>query len=423
MYRIGKIVLCLVVAVAVIRVSCRSPDIAKFSREVDRREQGGRVFYGRIKQNILSRLDLGSGALAIAYLLGDRTELTSSQKESIRDIGITHLIVVSGLHLEILVGVLLKVLKRFSKFLKVYFCCLFLLLYMELIGATPSLLRAAIVAFCHLFVDYFGRTMKSERIIVLVLSVTLIINPNYIEDIGWQLSMLAYIGILVFYPLIESFLFGKGNNRRGSKIKQQSPKTLVGFLTNKCSEVLTEIRKRMNLKSGILISVAVNLTVLPMLLYHFGSFSLLSIIVTLILSPILPTILLSVGMIGILPSLIYRKIYFLAIGGVLGLKLQILLMKVLEDYQNLSISWPKHHWSSLLLYVFVGLLYFFLKNKNVKVGNDDDGKQDGVIEGSDGMQQIGAYLVEWQEQLELRRERYKNEASIKNTLGKTEKSG
>ena len=98
-------------------------------------------------------------------------------------------------------------------------------------------------------------------------------------------------------------------------------------------------------------------------------------------------------------------------------------MKVLEDYQNFSISWPKHHWSSLLLYVFVGLLYFFLKNKNVKVGNDDDGKQDGVIEGSDGMQQIGAYLVEWQEQLELRRERYKNEASIKNTLGKTEKFG
>lgn len=423
MYRIGKIILCLVVTVAVVRVSCRSPDIGKFSREVDRREQGGRVFYGRIKQNILSRLDLGSGALAIAYLLGDRTELTSSQKESIRDIGITHLIVVSGLHLEILVGVLLKVLKRFSKVLKVYFCCLFLLLYMELIGATPSLLRAAIVAFCHLFVDYFGRTMKSERIIVLVLSVTLIINPNYIEDIGWQLSMLAYIGILVFYPLIESFLFGKGNNRRGSKIKQQSPKTLVGFLTNKCLEGLTEIKKRMNLKSGILISVAVNLTVLPMLLYHFGSFSLLSITVTLILSPILPTILLSVGMIGILPSLIYRKIYFLAIGGVLGLKLQILLMKVLEDYQNFSISWPKHHWFSLLLYVFVGLLYFFLKNKNVKVGNDDDGKQDGVIEGSDGMQQIGAYLVEWQEQLELRSERYKNEASIKNALGKTEKSG
>lgn len=84
MYRIGKIILCLVVAVAVVRVSCRSPDIGKFSREVDRREQGGRVFYGRIKQNILSRLDLGSGALAIAYLLGDRTELTSNQKESIR---------------------------------------------------------------------------------------------------------------------------------------------------------------------------------------------------------------------------------------------------------------------------------------------------------------------------------------------------
>ena len=196
MHKIGKTIIYWLVIVACIRVCCRSPnfDQRKYpprnemqqkmqqesgsrrgsvfdslpteadyyrGRSKNRREPGSGLyhndFYQNIRQNLLSRLDYEERGLAIAYLLGDKNELTNVTKEKIQEVGVSHLIAISGMHLAILVGIVIKALKSSSKLLKTYFCVAFVLLYVGMIGLTPSLLRATIVIFWSPFCVLFWK--------------------------------------------------------------------------------------------------------------------------------------------------------------------------------------------------------------------------------------------------------------------------
>ena len=299
--KISKILIIIVAILTCVRVSCRSPDknIRMLRQDNLQASRSSDDFRKYIKNNLRERLDPNISSLAIAYLLGDKSGLSNSLKEEIDEVGIAHLVVISGMHLAILVKIISKGLRFTSRLVKSYFCVLFIVLYIGMIGLTPSLLRAGFVIFCQLFASYFGRKLDKRRIIFFTVVVTLLVNPNYIDNLGWQLSMLAYIGILVLDPLIESFLFGEGLNKRRS-IKKK----------NYIAKMLTKVNVILNFRSGFIIAIAVNVMVLPIILYRFGHFSLISIFITIILAPLMPMILFSVAMIGLLPYQLYQYTYF-----------------------------------------------------------------------------------------------------------------
>ena len=396
--KISKIIIIIIAILTFLRISCRSPV------EIERRFKGGNSqnsreengFRDYIKTNLDNRLNPKISGLAVAYLVGDKSGLGGNLKEEISEIGLTHLIVISGMHLAILVKLLSDGLKPISRLVRSYFCGVFVLLYIRMIGLTPSLLRAAIVVFCQIFASYYGRKLDKSRILFLTFTITLLINPNYINSIGWQLSMLAYVGILVLDPLIEGFLFGKGFKKKRSLEK--------GYLR----KMLAKIDRTFNFRSGLIVALAVNLMVLPTILYYFGRFSWLSILMTVILSPLMPMILFSVAMVGVLPFWIYQHLYFLFAGGIGLLESQIKMIGVFSKVQILTITVEKNNISFLYMYLVIICLYFFLRKKNIKIGENRTNQNNQTVKGSDGMQDIGTYLVEWQKQLQLRCQQYKN---------------
>lgn len=411
--KISKILIIIVAILTCVRVSCRSPDknIRMLRQDNLQASRSSDDFRKYIKNNLRERLDPNISSLAIAYLLGDKSGLSNSLKEEIDEVGIAHLVVISGMHLAILVKIISKGLRFASRLVKSYFCVLFIVLYIGMIGLTPSLLRAGFVIFCQLFVSYFGRKLDKRRIIFFTVVVTLLVNPNYIDNLGWQLSMLAYIGILVLDPLIESFLFGEGLNKRRS-IKKK----------NYIAKMLTKVNVILNFRSGFIIAIAVNMMVLPIILYRFGHFSLISIFITLILTPLMPMILFSVAMIGLLPYRLYQYTYFLMASGVGFLRSQINIIKIFSGMQILSINVKKNNTSFLLLYFLVIILYFFLRKKDVDISKNSTSQNNQSIKGSDGMQDIGTYLIEWQKQLQLRCQQYKNKTSQTETFNNVKKS-
>ena len=411
--KISKILIIIVAILTCVRVSCRSPDknIRMLRQDNLQASRSSDDFRKYIKNNLRERLDPNISSLAIAYLLGDKSGLSNSLKEEIDEVGIAHLVVISGMHLAILVKIISKGLRFASRLVKSYFCVLFIVLYIGMIGLTPSLLRAGFVIFCQLFVSYFGRKLDKRRIIFFTVVVTLLVNPNYIDNLGWQLSMLAYIGILVLDPLIESFLFGEGLNKRRS-IKKK----------NYIAKMLTKVNVILNFRSGFIIAIAVNMMVLPIILYRFGHFSLISIFITLILTPLMPMILFSIAMIGLLPYRLYRYTYFLMGSGVGFLRSQINIIKIFSGVQILSINVKKNNTSFLLLYFLVIILYFFLRKKDVDISKNSTSQNNQSIKGSDGMQDIGTYLIEWQKQLQLRCQQYKNKTSQTETFNNVKKS-
>ena len=444
MHKIGKTIIYWLVIVACIRVCCRSPNFdqrkypprnemqQKMQQENDsrrgsvfdslpteadyyrersknRRESGSGLyhndFYQNIRQNLLSRLDYEERGLAIAYLLGDKNELTNVTKEKIQEVGVSHLIAISGMHLVILVGIVIKSLKASSKLLKTYFCVAFVLLYVGMIGLTPSLLRATIVIFCHLFASYFGRKVSASRILVVVASLSLIINPDNLTNVGWQLSMMAYTGILIFYPMIESFLFGKGNIERS--VGRKNKNSIWQKICRKKREDII-----FDLRTGVLMSLAVNLLTIPITLFVFGYFSILSFLATLILSPMLPVILVSIIFVGIMPLTLYRYVGVYFVGGVGLIKIQLRIINLISDWQYFAIHVPKGKVEYLLLYLPVLYLYFFLRKKNIQIAKNNTSEQDESIERRNEMQKIGTYLVEWEKQLQLRCKNQKNYSSV-----------
>lgn len=411
--KISKILIIIVAILTCVRVSCRSPDknIRMLRQDNLQASRSSDDFRKYIKNNLRERLDPNISSLAIAYILGDKSGLSNSLKEEIDEVGIAHLVVISGMHLAILVKIISKGLRFTSRLVKSYFCVLFIVLYIGMIGLTPSLLRAGFVIFCQLFVSYFGRKLDKRRIIFFTVVVTLLVNPNYIDNLGWQLSMLAYIGILVLDPLIESFLFGEGLNKRRS-IKKK----------NYIAKMLTKVNVILNFRSGFIIAIAVNMMVLPIILYRFGHFSLISIFITLILTPLMPMILFSIAMIGLLPYRLYRYTYFLMGSGVGFLRSQINIIKIFSGVQILSINVKKNNTSFLLLYFLVIILYFFLRKKDVDISKNSTSQNNQSIKGSDGMQDIGTYLIEWQKQLQLRCQQYKNKTSQTETFNNVKKS-
>lgn len=194
--------------------------------------------------------------LGLSYLLGLKSGLPEELAESLRIIGLTHIIVASGTHLSILVEIARKIFGRASRFAGLLFSTLFILFFMSMVGWTPSILRAGLMAILSLILWYCGRKITPWRLILLVATFTLMLNPNFIIDLGWLLSFASYTGIMILSPKLTRFFYG------GKKPK------LIG--------------------STIIATVSATLMTLPIILYYYGTVSLISIIANLLILPTLP---------------------------------------------------------------------------------------------------------------------------------------
>lgn len=200
--------------------------------------------------------------LGLGYLLGMRSGLPSDLDDSLRVVGLTHIIVASGTHLSILIGFVRQIFGRLSRFASLFFSLLFIGSFFVMIGPTPSILRASLVSAFSLLAWFVGRKFQPLRIIILVAALTILINPFLPLSLGWLLSLAAFSGILLLNPILVRFFYGTS-----------SPGVLG---------------------STFLATVSAGLFCNPITLFYFGSFSFLSFIANLL---ILPTISYTIALI------------------------------------------------------------------------------------------------------------------------------
>lgn len=150
--------------------------------------------------------------VANALIIGDKGDLDRSVKNEFSDAGAVHVLAVSGLH----VGILLLMLNQFFKFFKVFkkfhlnliLPVVVLWVYAGLTGFSPSVLRAVIMFSILTFGLLKGRQLFSLNVLFTSAFILLVFNPNYLFDIGFQLSYVAMIGIgIAFRPISNVFYF------------------------------------------------------------------------------------------------------------------------------------------------------------------------------------------------------------------------
>lgn len=147
-------------------------------------------------------------AMVRAICLGDRDGLPESTLESFRSCGVSHLLVVSGLHLGMVAAAMRWLLRRLrlGRRLTAVLSMVGVLGFMLLTGFSPSVKRAGVMLLVLLAGDLFKREADGLNSLGLALLLMGLLNPFMVWDVGLQLSAGSTWGILYLYPRIEKCL-------------------------------------------------------------------------------------------------------------------------------------------------------------------------------------------------------------------------
>jgi len=187
-----------------------------------------------------------------------------------------HMIIMSEILLFLLLGIGLWRRQAF------YFVLILLFIYIIMIGAPASAIRAGLMAGLLMLAQQIGRLRDASRGLVFAAVAMLAINPLLLKiDVGFQLSFIASLSIIYLKPIFDRKL-----------------------------EKLPEF---LNLKDILTLTLAAQIGVLPILIFHFGQVSLISPIANLLIVPFLPFLMLSgliISISGFISSLLSRLIAF-----------------------------------------------------------------------------------------------------------------
>ena len=270
--------------------------------------------------------------LGMSYLLGMKSGLPDDLNEDLRIVGLVHIVVASGAHLSILVSIAKKLFGKISRMATLIFSILFILFFMAMVGWTPSILRAGVMAILTLITWYVGRKIAPLRMIILVMAMTLIMNPMFIINLGWLFSFASYGGIMILGPKLTKFCYG-----------EKKP----GFIG-----------------STVVTTIAATLMTLPITLYYYGSMSLISVIANLLILPTLPYAMGLVFLTGVVAGIpvVETVVSFVATR---LLDFHILVVEFFGDMKYFLVSISPYQAGVFLIYIIIvsPLTYRFLKKR------------------------------------------------------------
>ena len=156
--------------------------------------------FWKTEQNILSP----NGAIFEALLLGERGRIPDSILRSLQDAGIYHLFAISGAHIAIFSFLLFSLFRAIKIPRRLSYSLLIasLLFYVFLVEGRPSVLRATIMTVAFLLGKLLWRDINLINTLSFSAFFLLVANPAGLFDPGFQLTFMATLSIILFYPRI-----------------------------------------------------------------------------------------------------------------------------------------------------------------------------------------------------------------------------
>ena len=248
-----------------------------------------------------------SGLLA-GILLGNDNDLPSDTAQAYRDTGTAHIIAISGFNMAILAVIFMALFTRvLNRYWAVILSSLALITYAAFVGASPSVVRAAIMAVMAFFGHLIGRKNSGLNALGLAGGLILLNNPLLLWDASFQLSFAATLGLVLFAAPLETHL-------ERFLEKYFSEKTAHQF-TGPVSEYF-------------LFTLAAQVTTLPVIALQFKRISLTSLLANPLVLPAQPAILVAGGVVTI------AGMVFPFLGKFLGALVWPLLV-----YSNRMVEW------------------------------------------------------------------------------------
>jgi competence protein ComEC len=246
-----------------------------------------------------------SASLAAALIFGTRDLLSEEQVAAYQKLGVIHLISISGLHVALLVGMIFYLGIRLGAVREKLSWALIIILplYAFLTGATPSVNRSVLMTMMILSVSQMKFSIQLRSIDGLCLSFLLLAfwNPLVIYDIGFQLTYIVTLSLLLSLPIVSCYPSFIGKMTITSYISQASA--------------------------------------LPFLLYYFFEIPLLSIVANILFIPLYSFLF--------LPGLIILFLFHFVSTDVFQI-LSILLSSIIEFSNRIAVWASSMPWTRLI---------------------------------------------------------------------------
>ncbi len=196
-----------------------------------------------------------SRGLAAGLAIGETSGVSESLMANMKVLSLTHLTAVSGANCAIVAGLVYLVLGRLgvNRIVKISSVGCALIAYVALVGAQPSVVRAACLSGIVLLSQLLGRKVLPVVALASTCLVLLVADPWLAIDVGFALSVSATLGILVIAPLLFN------------RLQRSLPKPLALAAS---------------------VSIAAQLTCLPLLINLQGGLSTYSILANLFVEPV-----------------------------------------------------------------------------------------------------------------------------------------
>ncbi|MBI3616782.1 MAG: ComEC family competence protein [Candidatus Omnitrophica bacterium] len=154
------------------------------------------------------------------FLLGDRYNIPQHINELFQKAGVVHILAISGFNVGIVAYVIFLFLKIFPLGRRGHYILtiLILIVYAVLTGGQPPVVRATIMAVVFLAGFILEREPESINTLSCAALLILFLNPSNLFDVGFQLSFVSVLAIIVFYPKCAS-VFARFDGKTSSKNK------------------------------------------------------------------------------------------------------------------------------------------------------------------------------------------------------------
>jgi competence protein ComEC len=214
-------------------------------------------------------------SLAEGIFIGQRTTIPAALTADMNSTGTSHLVAVSGENVAIVAALTISSLAwLIGRRRAAIVALLSIAAYTLLTGASPSVVRAAIMGSLFVVATLAGRPASAGASIALAAAIMVGLDPLVVHDVSFQLSFAAIVGIVYLAPAFEAY--------GGEMMRQFS----IEPLESRAASLLIE---------NLAITFAAITATLPLSALHFGRISIVAPAANLPLLPAFPLILASSG--------------------------------------------------------------------------------------------------------------------------------
>ncbi len=201
-----------------------------------------------------------ANGFALALVLGVKSDLNKAVLNAYTQLGIIHIVAISGMHLEIIFKNLTRITslmprKKIFLFIELLLVLGGVWLYTLMAFSSPSIVRASVFFSIYFIGKYFQQSSFTLNTIAGGVLLLLLFDVKNLENLGLQLSYAAVVGIHLFYPLFNKML------------PMDNP--ILSFLW-----------------SNLCLSFAAQLTTLPILVYHFHQMASMVLVSNFVMVPL-----------------------------------------------------------------------------------------------------------------------------------------